>query len=63
MQNFKIDSYYYNEHTKELQCYKGEAIYIIICYDNHPSQTQIKEMINDIEKEAKQSYKTLNQLN
>jgi len=63
MQNFKIDSYYYNEHTKELQLYKGNSIYIIICYDAHPSQDAINEMITDVEKEAKQSYETLNQLN
>ncbi len=63
MQNFKIDSYYYNEHTKELQCYKWDGIYIIICYENHPSKTQIEEMIKDLEEEEKQFKKTLNQIN
>jgi hypothetical protein len=60
MENFKIDSYYFNEHTLELELYKGDAIYITLCYDKHPNNMEIKEVIEDIEKEQNEFYQLLN---
>ena len=45
MEKFEIDSYYYNEHTKELNLYKKDRVYMTICYDNTPSNDDIDEMI------------------
>ena len=46
---FKITSSYYNEHTKELQLYVGEAIHTSISYDNEPNEDEIEEMIEEVE--------------
>ena len=60
MKNFKIDSYYFNEHTLELELYKGDAIFITICYDMIPKGKEINEMIKDIEKQENEFYHLLN---
>ena len=60
MSNFKIDSHYYNEHTLELELYVGDAIYITLCYDKHPNDMEIGEVIEEIETEQNEFYKLLN---
>lgn len=63
MEKFEIDSYYYNEHTKELNLYKKDRVYMTICYDNTPSNDDIDEMIKDIEEEQTRTNEFFNQLN
>ena len=63
MTNFEIDSYHYNEHTKELVLYKGNRIYITICYDNTPTNEEIDEMIKGIEDDQQRTDKFFNNLN
>jgi hypothetical protein len=63
MEKFEIDSYYYNEHTKELNLYKKDRVYMTICYDTTPSNDDIDEMIKDIEEEQTRTNEFFNQLN
>ncbi len=52
MKDFKIDSSYYNEHTKELELYVGKAIHCTILCDYEPSDEEIDDIISDIEWET-----------
>lgn len=63
MEKFEIDSYYYNEHTKELNLYKKDRVYMTICYDHTPSNDDIDEMIKDIEEEQTRTNEFFKQLN
>ena len=63
MSNFEIDSYHYNEHTKELVLYKGERIYITICYDKTPTEEEMHEMIKGIEDDQQRTDEFFKQLN
>lgn len=63
MEKFEIDSYYYNEHTKELNLYKKDRVYMTICYDTTPSNDDIDEMIKDIEEEQTRTNEFFKQLN
>lgn len=57
LENFKkiapisIDSTYYNEHTKELQFYSNNAIHCSVQYEKCPTEMEIGEMIEEIERE------------
>lgn len=63
MSNFEIDSYNYNEHTKELVLYKGERIYITICYDETPTEDEMHEMIKGIEQDQQRTDEFFKRLN
>lgn len=63
MSNFEIDSYHYNEHTKELVLYKGYRIYITICYDETPTEDEMHEMIKGIEEDQQQTDEFFKRLN
>ena len=63
MSNFEIDSYHYNEHTKELVLYKGERIYITICYDETPTEDEMHEMIKGIEQDQQRTDEFFKRLN
>lgn len=45
----KIDSSYYNEHTKELQLYIGDKLHCTITCLNEPTEEEIEDIISDIE--------------
>jgi hypothetical protein len=51
--DFKIDSYYLNEHTNDLVLYVGDSIFCTInCLNGRgeiPSDEEIEDIISDIE--------------
>lgn len=49
--NLKIDSSYYNEHTKELQLYVGDAIHCTMSMEYEPEDWEVDDIIADIEYE------------
>jgi len=49
LEKLKIDSWYYNEHTQELELYVGNAIHCAISMDSEPSEEYAEDIISDIE--------------
>lgn len=47
----KIDSTYYNEHNKQLQFYIGNALHCTLHYEECPTDIEIREMIEEIERQ------------
>ena len=53
--SFKIDSYYLNEHTKELVLYVENAIF---CTISNVRGSEIEDIISDIEYEENKNQKS-----